>query len=180
MLGKGTVRSLHITRIEYWGHKSGTHKNKLQLPLSRLITVSCLLCANDNNYTELMHAKMKLVYRRWNLDERSGNNWTLERPIHRVDRVLSFFSCRPNWDSPTPSPASECAPPMVPGGGAQSLVREEIEGPNSDEGIDTVVLYICIYVHCGLIHTLSMTVSRRNRERHNYIYYRELLRMIIF
>ncbi len=25
--------------------------------------------------------------------------------IHRVGRVLSFFSCRRNWDSPTPSPA---------------------------------------------------------------------------
>jgi hypothetical protein len=28
---------------------------------------------------------------------------------HRLDRVLSFFSSRPNWDSPTPSPTGECA-----------------------------------------------------------------------
>jgi hypothetical protein len=38
---------------------------------------------------------------------------------YRVDRVLNFFSSRRNWDSPTPSPAGECAPPLhplVPGG----------------------------------------------------------------
>ncbi len=29
---------------------------------------------------------------------------------HRVVRVLSFFSSRRNWDSPTPSPAGACAP----------------------------------------------------------------------
>jgi hypothetical protein len=27
---------------------------------------------------------------------------------HRVDRVISFFSSRPIWDSPTPSHAGEC------------------------------------------------------------------------
>ncbi len=36
---------------------------------------------------------------------------------HRVDRVLGFFCSRPNWDSPTPSPPGECAPPFGPGGG---------------------------------------------------------------
>ncbi len=33
------------------------------------------------------------------------------RAWHRVGRLLSFFSSRRNWDSPTPSPAGECAPP---------------------------------------------------------------------
>jgi hypothetical protein len=33
--------------------------------------------------------------------------------IHRVGRVLSFFSSRWNWDSPDPSPARECAPHRV-------------------------------------------------------------------
>jgi hypothetical protein len=39
------------------------------------------------------------------------------RTGHRVDRVLSFLSSRPNWDSPTPSSAGECvsSPPLVPG-----------------------------------------------------------------
>jgi hypothetical protein len=31
---------------------------------------------------------------------------------HRVDRVLSLFSSRPYWDSPTPSPAGERPPPL--------------------------------------------------------------------
>ncbi len=39
---------------------------------------------------------------------------------HTVDRVLGFFSSRPNWDSPTP--AGECVPPLV--GGGYSLAEE--------------------------------------------------------
>ncbi len=36
----------------------------------------------------------------------------------RAGRVLGFFSCRPNWDSPTPSPHPHASviPPLVPGG----------------------------------------------------------------
>ncbi len=48
---------------------------------------------------------------------------------HRVDRVLDFFSSRPNWDSPTPSPAGECVPPpLVPleGGGGHSLAEQGV------------------------------------------------------
>jgi hypothetical protein len=30
------------------------------------------------------------------------NESIFNRFIHRVDRVLGFFSCRPNWDPPTP------------------------------------------------------------------------------
>jgi hypothetical protein len=32
------------------------------------------------------------------------------RYCHRVDRALGFFSSRPNWDPPTPSPLGECVP----------------------------------------------------------------------
>jgi hypothetical protein len=48
------------------------------------------------------------------------------REFHRVDRVLSFFSSRPNWDSPTPtlSHAGKCVPPLwLWGGGAHSLEK---------------------------------------------------------
>jgi hypothetical protein len=73
---------------------------------------------------------------------------------HRVGRVRSFYSSRWNWDSPTPSPASECAQrrqsaklflhsvelglphpltrrrvgptPLVPGGVAHSLAGDEV------------------------------------------------------
>ncbi len=32
----------------------------------------------------------------------------LHSTVYRVDRVLSFFFCHPNWDSPTPSHAGKC------------------------------------------------------------------------
>ncbi len=31
---------------------------------------------------------------------------------HRIDRMLGFFSSRPNWDPPTPSAASKCVSPF--------------------------------------------------------------------
>jgi hypothetical protein len=65
----------------------------------------------------------------------------------RVDRVLGFFSNRPNWDYPTPSPAGECVPPPFCSGG------------------DTLACGICgggsqfgrRYIHCG---TLGIYVLR--------------------
>ncbi len=46
---------------------------------------------------------------------------------HRVGRVLSFLSSRWNWDSPTSSPAGECAPPFgFWGRGAHLLAREGV------------------------------------------------------
>jgi hypothetical protein len=43
---------------------------------------------------------------------------------HRVDRVLSFFSSRQNWDSPTPSTAGECPSPPLWFGGGHTRLRE--------------------------------------------------------
>jgi hypothetical protein len=54
--------------------------------------------------------------------------------MHRVGRVLSFFSSRRNWDSRKPSPACECVPPGSGGGGARGLRDRGRESPNSDEG----------------------------------------------
>jgi hypothetical protein len=47
--------------------------------------------------------------------------------IHRqsVDRVLGFFSSRPNRDSPTPSPAGECVLPSFGSGGGYTLTAGE-------------------------------------------------------
>ncbi len=54
---------------------------------------------------------------------------------------VGFFSSGPNWDSPTPSRAGECAPHFGSGGGLHSLeIGERVGGPNSDEGTYTVVL----------------------------------------
>jgi hypothetical protein len=44
---------------------------------------------------------------------------------HRVDRVLSFFSCQWNWDSPHPLTRRRvCASSLVHAGGAHSLAGE--------------------------------------------------------
>jgi hypothetical protein len=49
-------------------------------------------------------------------------------PSYRVDRVLGFFSSRPNWDHP-PHPLdrrrARVCPPFAPGGGGQTRLREK-------------------------------------------------------
>ncbi len=59
--------------------------------------------------------------------------------------MLSFFTSRRNWNSPTPLAAGECAPPPPYGRGVgHTRLRERGWGsPNSDEGKYTVVL--CMY-----------------------------------
>jgi hypothetical protein len=57
----------------------------------------------------------------------------LQRPrrkivVHRVDRVLGFFSSRRNRDSPTPHPQASVL----------SLAGEEVGGPNSDQETSTM------------------------------------------
>jgi hypothetical protein len=68
-----------------------------------------------------------------------GSSVKFENIFHRVDRVLGFFSSRPNWDSPTPLPAGEFPPPSGQGKGHTRL-QEWGWGPNSDEGTDNVIL----------------------------------------
>jgi hypothetical protein len=65
---------------------------------------------------------------------------------HTVDRMLSFFSSRRNWDSPNPSTAGECALPPVLGGGAHSLAREGLGDSQFRRGdIHWRTLYIGTY-----------------------------------
>jgi hypothetical protein len=52
---------------------------------------------------------------------------------------ISIFSRRRNWDSPTPSPTGECAPPLFGsggsgGGGAHSLGVEGVGVPIPTRG----------------------------------------------
>jgi hypothetical protein len=57
----------------------------------------------------------------------------------RVDREISFFSSRPNWDSPNLSHAGECVLPLFGSGGGRTRLLERGWGsPNYDEGTDTV------------------------------------------
>jgi hypothetical protein len=57
--------------------------------------------------------------------------------MHRVDRVLSFFSSRRNWDSPIPSPAGECPPSFGSGwggGGTLACGRGRVGEPIPTRG----------------------------------------------
>ncbi len=62
--------------------------------------------------------------------------------------MLSIFSSRPNWDSPTARRRVYPPPPHFgsAGGGVHTRLRERGWGsPNSDEGTDTVVLLVYMY-----------------------------------
>jgi hypothetical protein len=58
-----------------------------------------------------------------NVDFNKREWWLKFGPIEYVDWVLSFFSSHPKWDSPTPLPAGERAPPPLwfRGGGTHTL-----------------------------------------------------------
>jgi hypothetical protein len=85
----------------------------------------------------------------WELSETIG-----ERDCNRVDRVLGFFSSRPNWDSPSPSPTGECVAPSF--GSGRGTVHTAMGrggggggGPGSDEG-ETLWYTLGKYVLCGV------------------------------
>jgi hypothetical protein len=66
---------------------------------------------------------------------------------HRVGRLLSLFSSRPNWDSLTPLAAGESAPHLLVRRRGHTRLRKRGWGsPNySDERTYTVVLYKYMY-----------------------------------
>ncbi len=68
-----------------------------------------------------------------------------------MDKVLGFFSSRPNWDPPLTRRRVNPPPPFGSGGGTHSHAGEVV-GDNSDEGTDTVVLLVqyILYVLCDL------------------------------
>jgi hypothetical protein len=70
--------------------------------------------------------------------------------LHRIGRVLSFFSSRLNWDSPNLSPAGECAPCPFGSGGRGTLDGERGGGrvPIPTRG-HTLWYSIFISVLCG-------------------------------
>ncbi len=78
---------------------------------------------------------------------------------HRVGRVLSFFSSGRNWDSPNPSPAADCAlplPPLVPGGGAHSLVHGRVPIPTRGHKLWYTV-YTYMYFVTADFRQMTMT-----------------------
>ncbi len=64
---------------------------------------------------------------------------------HRVDRVLGFFSSRPNWDPQPPHPQASVPPPILWFPEGRDKLACGTGGANSDEGTDTVVLQVFIY-----------------------------------
>ena len=79
---------------------------------------------------------------------------------HRVDRVLSFFSSLPNWDSPTPSPASECVPPPFGWGGGGGYTHSL-----AGQGVLEVPIPTRGHRHCGTLGIYVLCAKNEN-ERH--------------
>ncbi len=74
---------------------------------------------------------------------------------HRVDRVLGFFSSRPNWDPPPPhQQVSVSPPPLIPGG--DTLACGKAGGGGPIRTIGQPLWYITVQcVHCrvgGVTH----------------------------
>jgi hypothetical protein len=100
----------------------------------------------------------------------------VEGQYHRVDRVLTFFSSRPNWDSPSPSPAGECAPPppLYPGGGYTRLRVRGCGSPNSNDGRKGLAFCLLCALHMGrtFIPTkkrVALTLPSQHWQK-NYLY----------
>ncbi len=81
--------------------------------------------------------------------------------VHRVGRVLSFFSSRRGWDSPTPRQQASVPPPPLVGREGHTRWREKgWQSPNSDEGTFTCGT-LFIYVLCGLSYRPANHVACR-------------------
>jgi hypothetical protein len=78
------------------------------------------------------------------------------RVHHRVGRVLSFFSSRRTWDSPTPLPQASVTPHPLAREGGHTRLRERGWGsPKSDEGTNTVVLFIYVLYKYFVEYTVN-------------------------
>jgi hypothetical protein len=81
---------------------------------------------------------------------------------HRVDRVLSFFSSRPNWDSSTP--LGECVPPLWSRGEGTLACRRGGGGvPIPTRGLTLWYSRCTVYVLCGFRFELLDLEPRNSR-----------------
>jgi hypothetical protein len=74
---------------------------------------------------------------------------TVDRAHHRLHRVLSFFSSRPNWDSPPPHTQAIVYPPP-PGSGGATPLRERGGGsqfPRGDRHCGSLDIYVFSGAH---------------------------------
>jgi hypothetical protein len=85
---------------------------------------------------------------------------------HRVNRVSGFLSSRPYWVPPPLTRKRVLIPPMLgPRWETHSLARDGVGRPNSDEGTDTLVLYVyyCI-IPLRTIQYPSYAGGMRNKQ----------------
>ncbi len=68
-------------------------------------------CRGEGASVQLWVCRRAVLHLRLLQDPNCKGENTVLRAYHRVDRVLSFFSSRRNWNSTTPSTSGECAPP---------------------------------------------------------------------
>ncbi len=108
------------------------------LQLSRLLNEKCLFFNHTVLASPVRTSSLSPIYSKPQI--KSGYWSTQSR------QSVGFFSSRPNWDSPTPSPAGERAPPpRVRGGGTHSLARGGLGVPIPSRGH---TLTRCTYVLC--------------------------------
>ncbi len=77
---------------------------------------------------------------------------------HRVGRVLSFFSSRRNWDSPTPRPLASVPSPPLLGGEGHTHWRERGVGESQFRRGDIHCGTLYIYVLCDYTPTCVYSV----------------------
>ncbi len=69
------------------------------------------------------------------------------RDTHRVGRILSIFSNRQNWNSPTRSPAGECVPPSLRFRGEGTLAGGRGVGEYQFRRGDIHCGTLCVYMY---------------------------------
>jgi hypothetical protein len=91
--------------------------------------------------TENFLSKVFRLFLFINTQERTDNlifilsyHWIHITVHDRVDRVLGFFTSRPNWDYPTPSQQTSLSPPPVGSGGHTRLRKRGWEGSQFRRG----------------------------------------------
>ncbi len=84
---------------------------------------------------------------------------------HRVDRVLGFFSSRPNWDPLPPLPLESVSPPPEPmGEGIHSSASVGVECPKSDDWRKSLVL--CLL--CGVPPRMGLCIISAGQPNTNF------------
>jgi hypothetical protein len=81
--------------------------------------------------------------------------------------MLSLFSSRWNWHSPTPR-MCPTPPPLVPGGGAHSPEGEGVGGSQFRRGdihCGTLGIYVCTLCAMAIVADVKGTLTLRSRMR---------------